>query len=307
VLALLLIAALAAGCTAAPAAATLPTASVTAPSILPAATDSPHPSAPLSPDPSAVLSPTSMLNGQVTRTAVDLGNETHFGVVADTQHPFFGRFGFAKYGIGVFWASGATVTPAADGSIHVVYQGQGWSDPDAKVEIFVGMHKYSDVRLPVELDLDMHVADQPTAAEYGRGRGRLIADGVTYLVGTDGPVPSPDPTVDELLVLIRTEDWRGLHATLVSQFRTAISAAAFESEMRLGLAKAGRLVEVGTAGPITTYDNMAGPAAFVVLEFAIDTDGHIITYPSRVDLVYGDERWQVFNMEQVVTPEEPAR
>jgi len=239
-------------------------------------------------------------------TAIDVGNGTRFGVVADAEHQLFGRFGFAKVGVGVFWADGATVTPSADGRIRVVYQGPGMSDPDAKVELFLGLHEYSETRNPVELDLDMDLPDQDIAAEHGLGHGHLIADGVTYSVGTEGKAPPPDDTVEEVLADLRASDWRGVHATFVSWFQALVSESTFESEMRKGSAATGEIVDVMRAGPITTYDHLAGQAAYVQLKVTLDKDGVVTTYPSRLDLVYGDGRWHLLTISQIGPFAEPS-
>ena len=239
-------------------------------------------------------------------TAIDFGNGTRFGVVADTESQLFGRFGFAKVGVGIFWADGATVTPSAEGRIHVLYHGPGSRDPDAKVELFLGLHDYSETKETVELDLDMDLPDQDVAAEHGLGRGRLIADGVTYSVGTDGQAPPPDEAMDEVIALLRESDWRAVHATFSSWFQALVSESTFESEMRKGSAATGKIVGVAAAGPITTYDHMAGQAAFVQLEVTLDKGSVITTYPSRLDLVYGDGGWHVLNITQFGRPPETS-
>jgi hypothetical protein len=239
-------------------------------------------------------------------TAIDLGNETRFDVVADAEHQFFGRFGFAKFGVGIFWADGATVSPSAAGRIHVVYHGPGWKDPDAEVDLFLGFHRYSQAKEPVELDLDMDLPDQDVAAEYGLGHGRLTADGVRYLVGTDGQAPPPEDTVEEVLALLRAADWRGLHGRFVSQFQAGISGSDYERQVREGMVTFGRLVDVVAVGPTTRYEHMSGQAAHVMLEATFDKDGVITAYQSRMDLVYGEVGWRILNMAQLALPLDPA-
>jgi hypothetical protein len=237
----------------------------------------------------------------VLRTAVDLGTSTHFTVVVDPENPFFGQFGFARVGAGVFWASGATVTPNSDGSIQVVYAGPGWSDPDADVDIYLGLHDSSEQKIQVDLDLEMTLA-----AKDGAGAGRLIADGVTYEMATSAQAPSPDPTVQSVLELMRASDWRGLYGFFVPEFQTRVSQDDYISEMRKGIARTGAIVNVKTTGAVSIYDMVAWQAADVPLEITLDKNGTISTYASRLELVYGEGRWLIFSIDEIVKPGETS-
>lgn len=230
----------------------------------------------------------------VIRTAVDLNNGVHFLVVTDPSHPFFGQFGFAKYDVGVFWASGATVSTHPDGSAEVSYLGPGFVDPSAEVDVFLGLHVSSGTKNPVVLDLDVQLA-----TVNGAGTGRLIAGGITYPIATISNVPSPDPAIQSIVTSATAGNWSAVHGLLIPQVQAMVTQAAFETNMQQGVATFGSVVDVVTTGPSARYDMVTWQSADVPIEFTFSVGGQIVSRPSRIELVYMDSQWLISSMDEI--------
>lgn len=231
---------------------------------------------------------------RVIGTAVDLANGVHFLVVTDPSNPFYGQFGFAKYGVGIYWASGASVSSNPDGTRDVTYVGPGFFDPTAEIDLFLGLHVPSGARNPVSLDLAVEL----TTAN-GAGAGRLIADGVSYPIATVSDVPSPDAAIQSIVAAAAAGDWSVVHALFIPQVQAGVTQAAFETEMEDGIAAFGSVTDVSTTGPSTRYDLVSWQSADVPIEFTFDVGGDVVVRPSRIELVYMNSAWRISSLDEL--------
>lgn len=230
----------------------------------------------------------------VTRTAIDLGNEVHFNVIAARSHPLFGRFSFAKRGVGLFWASGASVVDNADGTVWVRYVGDGKFDPNAIVNVYLGLHQPSEAERSARLDLDITLESRD-----GSGVGRLIADGTTYELNAVTEPPPVDAAVATVLELTRRGDWTGLYGRLTPQFQAAMTREQFEAAMRGGFAGLGSIVEVKATAASTVTNQGAWFAASVPLTVTVERNGVRTTYPTRLVLVAVGNEWRVDRIDPI--------
>lgn len=231
------------------------------------------------------------------RTAVDLGNGVHFNVIASPSHPLFGRFAFGQLGSGVFWASGATVTNNPDGSVDVTYVGSGLRDSAADVDVYLGLHRYSGNEASLPLDLSIHLD-----ATDGSGSGRLIADGVTYVLDPVAQPPSAAPEAQAALALIEASDWSGLYAHLLPATQEAMTEAEFVAAMNQGISQSGSIVDVRPTGLVTEYDQGAWHAAAQPFDIDLDIGGQITTQTSRLVLLYVMGEWRVYSIDALAAP-----
>jgi hypothetical protein len=261
----------------------------------------PNASAVPSPAVSAAPTPTARVDSSgspslltQTRAAVDLGNGVHFSAITASSHSLYGRFSFAKTGVGLFWSSGATVAPNPDGTLRVRYSGPGELDPNADLSIYLGLHRQSGTRQPVQLDLDVTLG-----LRDGSGAGRLIANGTTYELRAAVQPPSLDAAVAEVLALTKRGAWGALYDRFTPQFQSAIGRQQFEDAMRRGLADIGAIVEVRADAPSTVKDHGAWFAATVPLTVTIERNGVRATYPSRVVLVAVGNEWRIDTIDRI--------
>ena len=232
------------------------------------------------------------------RTAVDLEHGVNLTVVVDSDNTFFGRFAFAERGTGIFWASGATVTPNDDGTIDVAFVGDGSLDKGATVDVFNGLHAYSGKKVPTVIDLAVRLDSSD-----GSGTGRLIADGITHALSSVVADPPPaSASVDAIVELLGASDWSGLHAWYTIDFREAYSADELEAQMANGLKAYGVIVVVRIVSPVIERASGFGHSAEVSLETDFTLAGEVTSWPTRMSLVYEAGHWSISTIDPFGDP-----